>query len=312
MPKIAVIVCTHNPHAGHLGRTLAALRAQTLPAFQWECVLVDNASTPELAVPVDSLPNARVVREPQPGLTHARRRGLSTSIAPLSVFVDDDNVLATDYLVHACRLAATHPRLGAFGGRSLPEFESPPPDWIREFHDLLALRDLGPAPMIAPAESPPRHYPQCAPIGAGMVLRRAAAQAWLDVPAGGLTDRRGADLTSGGDNDIVLTVLGAGWDVGYFPELTLAHLIPGGRLEADYLARLNRSIQKSWVQVLVRHGLNPWRPIPAGSVGARQAKAWITTRAWSSAAARVRWRGLCGRIEGLAEQRADANEPPAP
>lgn len=297
---VTVIICTHNPHPGRLARTLAGLRAQTLPATQWECLLVDNASTPALTPVADGLPNLRLVREPQPGLSHARRRGLRETSAMLCVFADDDNILAPDYLAHAVRLAAAHPRVGVFGGRSDPEFETPPASWIREFFDLLALRDPGAQPVITPAETPPRAYPPCAPIGAGMVLRREAAQAWLDAPDRGLTDRRGQELTSGGDNDIVLTLFAAGWDVAYFPGLTLTHLIPAGRLDATYLARLNHGIQKSWVQVLARHGISPWPPIPAWTVVPRQLKAWFAQRAWAGAAARVRWQGVCGRFEGLA------------
>lgn len=298
--RVSVIICAHNPHAGQLARTLAGLRAQSLPAADWECLLVDNASSPPLAPPPPGLPNLRIIREPRPGLTPARRRGLREAAADLMVFADDDNVLAPDYLEQVLRLAALHPRTGTFGGRSTPEFESPPAAWTREFFGLLALRDLGPRPLIAAAEPPPRAYPECAPIGAGMVLRRPAAQAWLDAPDRGLSDRRGSELTSGGDNDIVLTAFAAGWDTAYFPELGLIHLIPAGRLEPAYLARLNRGIQKSWAQALTRHGVCPWPAIPAWSVAPRQWKAWFTHRAWSGAAARIRWQGVCGRLEGLA------------
>ncbi len=297
---LSVIICAHNPHPGRLARTLAGLRSQTLPASQWECVLVDNASAPAIACGADALANLRIIREPEPGLTHARRRGLRETSTALCVFADDDNVLAPDYLEQALRLSISHPRAGAFGGRSLPEFEKPPADWIREFRDLLALRELGQQPIIAPAEKPPRAYPLCAPIGAGMVLRREAVQVWLDAPEHGLTDRRGGELTSGGDNDIVLTLFSAGWEVAYFPELSLTHLIPVGRLDPAYLARLNRGIQKSWVQVLARHHLCPWPRIPAWTVAPRRLKAWFSYRAWSGHSARIRWQGACGRFEGLA------------
>ncbi|MEJ1971704.1 MAG: glycosyltransferase [Lacunisphaera sp.] len=302
-PLLTVIIPTHNPHPERLRRTLAGLREQTLPPDQWECIVVDNASTP----PVDSatLTSAgpatlRLVRESQPGLTHARKAGLRSARGALMVFADDDNVLAPDYLAQSLRLAAAHPRLGAYGGRSVPEFEGPPESWTHEFFDLLALRDLGPHPVQAAAESPLRGYPRCAPIGAGMVLRREAADVWLAAPDRGLTDRRGSELTSGGDNDIVLTLFAAGWGVGYFPELQLTHLIPAGRLDAGYLARLNRGIQKSWVQVLARHGICPWPPIATWTVPLRQFKAWFTCRAWRGAVGQIRWQGACGHFEGRA------------
>jgi glycosyltransferase involved in cell wall biosynthesis len=301
--KLSVILPTHNPDEGRLHRTLAGLRAQSLPAADWELLLVDNASTrfPSEAFFRDpALPSVTLLREPTLGLTAARRCGLSASRGEFAVLVDDDNVLVPDYLATVLRLFAADPRLGAAGGKSLPEFARPPEPWTEEFFPLLALRDLGDQALIAAfATAGAREYPACAPIGAGMALRRAAWTNWLAASANSpLTDRRGGALTSGGDNEIVLHVLKAGWSVGYFPSLSLIHLIPGGRLEADYLARLNRGIQESWMQVLTRHGVNPWPPLTPLGARLRQLRAWWVHRAWTSPAAHVRWQGACGHFAG--------------
>jgi hypothetical protein len=120
----------------------------------------------------------------------------------------------------------------------------------------------------------------------------------MERPNHTLSDRRGNELTSAGDNEIVLCALRAGWETGYFPQLALTHLIPPTRLNADYLARLNRGIQKSWMQVLALYEVSPWRPVSSAGAMLRKAKAWFTYRAWSSPAAHVRWRGACGHFEG--------------
>lgn len=306
MPDISVIISAHNPHTGRLGRALAGLRAQTLSSERWELLLVDNASVPPIdasALAGRAPNNLRLIAEPKLGLTAARRRGLKESRAPICVFVDDDNVLTPDYLERTLRLFSEHPKVGSLGGKSLPEFEIVPQEWVLGFQDLLACRDLGDQPQISHDLRDPatgrNEYPLCAPVGAGLALRRAAAQGWLDdASAEQLSDRRGGELTSGGDNDLVLSLLEHGWETAYFPELSLTHLIPRGRLEAAYLARLNRGIQKSWMQVLSRHAANPWPPIARWTVILRQFKAWFTHRAWSGPAARVRWQGACGHFEG--------------
>lgn len=295
--ELSVILPTHNPHAGRLARALAALRLQSLPPDRWETVLVDNASSAAVTNGGNGPANLRIIREPILGLTSARRRGLQESTGEIIVMVDDDNALAPDYLERVLAHFAANPRIGALGGRSVPEFEVEPPAWVREFDDLLACRDLGSAPLISAPET--REYPTFAPIGAGMALRRAAVQRWLeDASSGNLPDRRGTALTSSGDNDIIFTVLRSGWQVGYFPDLTLTHLIPASRLQPDYLARLNRGIQKSWQLVLRRHGASPWSVIAPWTVPLRQAKAWFACRAWSSPAAHIRWQGACGHFEG--------------
>ncbi len=302
---LSVIIPSHNPHPLRLTRTLAGLRAQTLPADEWEVILVDNASTPSLATQeLNSLPlgNLRIVAEPRLGLSHARRRGFLEARGEIFILVDDDNVLAPDYLAHVQTLFAAQPRVGALGGRSLPEFESPPAPWQKEFFSLLALRDPGSSSVIENLRSQNSNrdeYPLHAPIGAGMALRRSAAQAWLDhADPAAFTDRLGNDLSSSGDNDIVIHSLRSDWDVAYFPELVLTHLIPATRLDPAYLARLNRGIQKSWLQLLLRHGLSDWPPVAHWTVPIRQLKAWFTHRAWSSPAARIRWHGACGHFEG--------------
>lgn len=306
--KLSVILPTHRPHAGRLAHALGALRDQTLPSELWELLVVDNDSSPTLAL--DTLSSTRpartrVVHEPRLGLSYARRRGFSEARGDLFVLVDDDNVLAPDYLAHVVRLFDTHPDLGAAGGPSRPEFESAPPPWASEFFPLLALRDLGATPILAGLSHDPTSglplYPHSAPIGAGMALRASALSSWLSTThADRIPDRQGATLSSGGDNDIIFTILRAGWTLGYFPQLALTHLIPDSRLAPDYLCRLNQGVQESWIRVLAHHRACPWPPLGRWSLPLREIKAWFVHRAWAGPAERIRWHGARGHFRGRA------------
>jgi glycosyltransferase involved in cell wall biosynthesis len=304
--RILVTISTHNPHVGRLRRTLDGLRAQTLPHEQWDFVLVDNASAdPALCRGFDLgwHPRGRLVREERLGLTYGRLAGLAASDAPLVLFVDDDNVLIPSFVEDVANLFDQHPKVGALGGKVIPEYEVEPEPWVQEFAGCLALRDLGDEPGISVPKTP-RTYPDYAPVGAGMAVRRAAIAPWVEVHADpnhtAVTGRCGKNLTSGEDNDIILTILGAGWEVGYFPQLRLAHLIPSGRLTRDYVARLNHAIARSWVQVLALHGIRPWTPVAPWTVRLRKWRAYWSYRAWRDAASYVRWRGACGNFEGRA------------
>jgi hypothetical protein len=179
-----------------------------------------------------------------------------------------------------------------------------PPTWSNEFHGLLALRDLGPEIRVT-SGGPGAAWPSHAPVGAGLAVRRSFALAYAEAVASdprrrGL-DRKGGSLASGGDNDLVFTALHAGGDVGYFPDLKLTHLIPAGRLNPDYLARLNRGIMRSWVLVLALHGQCPWKPIDHRTVWLRAARAWWRCHAWRGAAQRIRFAGMLGQFEGQAD-----------
>ena len=304
---ISVILATRNPHLGRLARTLSGLSAQADPGAPYEIILVDNASTTPWQPPADivrALPRFQRLDEPEVGLTPARLRGIAAASGDLLVFVDDDNVLAPGYLSAVARRFTSRPSLGAAGGPVVPEWESSPPEWSREFHGLLALRDLGPAEQIARGTSDAA-WPAFAPVGAGLAISREHALAY----ANDLThdarrrrlDRTGASLASGGDSDLVFTTLHRGGDVAYFPELSLTHLIPSARLAPKYLARLNRGIMRSWVNVLALHGQSPWPPIAPATVPLRQARAWWRTRAWRGPAEWIRWQGRCGQFEGQAD-----------
>jgi glycosyltransferase involved in cell wall biosynthesis len=304
-PDVSVVISTYNPDHGRLKRTLQGVMRQTLPSEQWELVVVDNASTIPLKMANLGLSagrNITLTSEERLGLAYGRLAGVNRSGGSILVFVDDDNVIAPDYLQNSLSIFRRLPHVGLGGGKCVPEWECAAPEpWVTESYGNLALRDLGDEEQLASMTTPPV-YPLCAPIGAGMIARREAIRSWLNecVTEGAPTGRRGKELTSGEDCDIVMSVLRDGWQVGYFPELTLTHLIPSSRVTREYLGSLNYGIAKSWVQVLARHGIYPWPRAARWSVPYRKARAYFRYRAWAGQAEYVRWRGACGQFDGRA------------
>lgn len=303
--SISLVICTHNPRRDNLAKVLKALELQDFSLEKWELLLIDNASDSMLSSEINLTwhPHAQHVREDTLGLTAARLRGFQEARADILVFVDDDNVLSTDFLSSVSKIINQNPQIGALGGRVLPDFEIEPEKWIRKFDNALAIRDFGNGTLCCDSEGG-LHYPYFSPIGAGLVLRKQAAKAYVDAlkeQSNRLSfGRTGKQLTSGEDNDIILTILESGWGVGYFPQLQLTHLISADRTTTDYLARLNYASSRSWVQVLNVHGIRPWGKISSWSVLPRKIKACFTYQPWKSDEAFVRWKGACGLFEGLA------------
>lgn len=235
---ISVVICTHNARVGHLTRVIDALKRQTLSAQQWELLVVDNASTPPVAPLLDLRwhPCARLVREETLGLTYARLRGIKEMKGSLVLFVDDDNVLDSNYLENLADLAAKRPYIAAFGANISGEFESSPPPWYDGLLGWLAIvktkRDIW-------GNS---YNLEQLPVGAGLCVRRDVADAYATALASSPTrvslDRCGSSLNSGGDTDIVLTAIDMGFGVGVFTSLHLTHLIPSERLTKKYLLQL--------------------------------------------------------------------------
>jgi glycosyltransferase involved in cell wall biosynthesis len=307
-PIISVIICTHNPRRDYLQSVLNALARQTLPFHAWELLVIDNASETAIAAEwsIDWHPHGQIIREDKVGLTAARLCGFQAAQGEVLVFVDDDNLLNETYLLDVQRVFQQHPQMGAIGGKSLPQFEITPEPWMAEFYKVLAIRDFGNFVQVSEAwrSDEPMIYPDFAPAGIGLAIRREVFGAYVaqmqDDVARLALGRTGKQLTSGEDNDIVLTVMREGWRVGYFPSLEVVHLIAANRLERDYLARLNEAATRSWVQVLGIHDVQLWPSIAAWTVWPRKVKAFFAYGAWRDAAAYVRWRGACGLYEALA------------
>lgn len=233
---ISVIIPAHNPRPEFLHRTLEALRAQTLPFAQWELLLVDNASNPPLASDLSWHPHARILREPKLGLTAARLAGFAAASSEVLLLVDDDNLLAPDFLAQALHLSVTHPRLGTWSGNIRLDFQPgavpPPPQW----RGFLAER-VCTTPQIS---NQPNHN-ESTPWGAGMCIRREVAATYAEQtrndPRRLQLDLQGRDLVYGGDTDIAFIGCDLGFDKGVFPMLKLDHLIPPGRCTREYLLR---------------------------------------------------------------------------
>jgi glycosyltransferase involved in cell wall biosynthesis len=246
MPNISVIICAHNPRPEYLAQTLDSLRRQGLPKDEWEFLLVDNASEQPLVDKWDLSwhPLARHVREDTLGLTPARLRGIHESTGGVLVFVDDDNILDSDYLQQAWEIAKAWPMLGVWGGRNEGRFEVTPPEWTKRHWGMLAIQDFK-----GNRWSNAYHHGEAHPCGAGMVARRDvvtvyAQKAKTDPSRVGL-GRKGGALTSGEDTDIAMMAIDLGMGTGVFEALHLIHLIPKGRLEEPYLVRLAESIAYS-------------------------------------------------------------------
>jgi glycosyltransferase involved in cell wall biosynthesis len=299
---ISVIIPTYNPNLQRLQQTLNGLKAQSLPYSSWELIIIDNNSSSHFAdnVDVSWQVASQIVREPRQGLTYARLKGFLSAKGDIIVMVDDDNILQQDYLQQVSTIFEANLKLGAAGGKSLPLFETDQPEWLKEFYGSLALRDPGDKVVISKWEN---KYPEFAPIGAGMAIRKEALKSYINkttTQTTAISDRTGSSLTSGGDNDIVIEISKSGWLLGYFPQLSLQHIIPADRTKSSYLARLVNNTNKSWIQLLESHGINPWKKIPAWTTSLRKAKALITYKPWRSELNYIRWQGACGMFDGLA------------
>jgi glycosyltransferase involved in cell wall biosynthesis len=234
MTTLDVIICTYN-RASELDRALAALATQQgSDRLLWSVLVVDNGSKDDTAGVVEAwrigggIPGLRRVVELKTGLTAARRRGVRETNGSWIAFVDDDNLLAPDWIHSLAEAIAAHAEAGGFGGKIIIEWSSPRPDYLEQFGWCFAEQDYG-------AET--REIDNLA--GAGMVLQRQALEAsgWVDRPL--VEDRTGSSLVSGGDVEMVQRVRGRGYKLWYLPQCKLSHRISAERMTRRHLLILN-------------------------------------------------------------------------
>jgi glycosyltransferase involved in cell wall biosynthesis len=236
----SVILCTHNPRPDYFRRVFAALQAQTISPEHWEFLLIDNSCKERLEDTWDMSwhPRSRCVREDELGLTAARLRGIKESCGELLVFVDDDNLLAPDFLEQTEAILARYPHLGVFGAGILePEFEVQPPPEVLPLVHMLAVRSV---PSMIWSNNPKQT--EYIPWGAGLCVTRRIANNYRQLIANlnvtSVLDRRGQRLFSGGDDVFSWASVGVGLGFGLFPELRVTHLISARRLNRRYFLRL--------------------------------------------------------------------------
>lgn len=254
MPALSVVICTRNPEPDTFARVLKCLARQTLPADRWDLVVIDNGSQPPLPLPAtEGLPPCRLVVEPTPGVAAARVRGIREATGELIIFVDDDNLLDSNYLATAVRIAESFPQLGAFGGRITADGGLSLPDWLKPFRSHLALAEFEQDEWALTAGGV-----AVVPYGAGLCVRRAAALHWATDSACAsrrekLNNRPGA-LRVSEDDDLVMTCLDQGLGAGRFRALHLRHVILTSRLDYGYHRRLARDIGYSYGRLLALRG----------------------------------------------------------
>jgi glycosyltransferase involved in cell wall biosynthesis len=126
VPFISVIIPAFNSRAALEG-CLHHLSLQTWPAHRFEILVVDNGSAPDQdpAPLLARFPNARLLREPQPGSYAARNRGIAAAQGPLIAFTDSDCLPDPAWLASGVTALLRSPHAGAIAGRVEVFFHNP-------------------------------------------------------------------------------------------------------------------------------------------------------------------------------------------
>ncbi|MEP2934938.1 MAG: glycosyltransferase [Gilvibacter sp.] len=246
---VSVIICCYNSEK-LIEAALEALASQVVDAtIDWEVIVVDNNCTDQTVQTAKAFWSStnnkqtlQVVQEPAPGLSNARLRGIDTAHYEYIIFCDDDNRFGPNYLQRAYALLDSNPLIGAAGGRSEIEADYDIPFWFNSYRANFAV---GVQHTHSGFLEERKHV-----WGAGMVTRKSVIQNLLKS---GFTfncsDRKGTDVTSGGDSEICRWLLLVGYKLWYDEDLFYTHAIPQNRLTKEYFTRLRAGFKTAYYEL---------------------------------------------------------------
>ena len=235
---ISVVLCCYNS-AKRLQKVLYHLSMQDIyNEILWEIILVNNNSTDDTVLVAQSewrrlqskVP-FKIVDENQPGLSFARLKGVREAAFDTIIFCDDDNWLHKDYIATVYLLMRNSENIGIAGGMSVAHIDTAKPSWFHNYENVFAVGKQLPTTGYANK----RGYL----TGAGMVMRK---QVFDQLGTIGfysiLSDRKGNELSSGGDSEICLLAMQLGYDLYYDERLQFTHYITANRLQWKYCVEM--------------------------------------------------------------------------
>jgi glycosyltransferase involved in cell wall biosynthesis len=239
---VSIIICTYNG-SKRLPETL--LNICKISFFHsFELIVVDNDSkdnTIQLVTSIleNSTLDWKIVNEHNPGLSHARWKGIFSAKYDIVLFCDDDNYLAENYLEIGFDIFNKNLKVGVLGGLGEPIFEGDKPNWFDAFSHSYAVGTLGKVKGIQKKMS--YHYG-----AACFFLKRSLLHLNKIGFTSVLSDRKGDSLSSGGDVELCFAVQLLGYQLYYSNELHFKHFIEKHRLNRSYYLKLKKGISDSF------------------------------------------------------------------
>lgn len=237
-PGVSVVVCCFNS-AEVIVPTIRSVAGQAIPpGTGYEVILVDNNCTDDTmrlakGAWAGTGHPLRIVKETEPGLIHARKAGVAAANYHILLFIDDDNILAPDWIGRLPGLYSRRPDVGGIGGYIEPLLEGEKPAWFDKFSGMYACTPAHENPDVSTCKQ--------TLFGAGLSLRTEAARQVFasDLPFF-LVGRTRDTLNRGDDSEICLRIGLLGWKLWYENSLKLKHAILKQRINWGYVLRARR------------------------------------------------------------------------
>ena len=248
MIKISAIICSYD-RPELLRDAIASLAKQDLAHDLFEIVVIDNSEKMHFSEEVlkERFPrvNLKYVFKPCIGLSAARNLGTEISVGDTIAFLDDDATATQSWLSELLSCFSEDPSIAVVGGKVVPNWSSPPPDWL--------MGDLnGKDPRVLLNHQRPM-IGNLSIINWGDETRPLNSSEWLAgvniafrkkalIDSGGFDEHLGRTsaahiLLSNEEKAVLQRIETSGAKILYHPKAVVAHLIPSERLEQKWFVQ---------------------------------------------------------------------------
>jgi glucosyl-dolichyl phosphate glucuronosyltransferase len=241
---ISVAICTWN-RCDILRLTLDRLAEIRVPAgLEWEVLIVDNNCTDrttEVARAFDGRLPIRLVFEPQPGASHARNLALDEAHGEYIAWVDDDVLIAEDWLVALVDAIERRPLVDVFGGPIEPWFPTAPDPVLLTAFPALANGFCG---LDYGGDEMPLREGQPLFTSNMAIARRVTAGLRFNPALGGTA----GSGVCGEDVEFLNAIRARGGAVLWVPRMRVKHYVDPARTTLSYLRRFYFDRGRSFVR----------------------------------------------------------------
>jgi glucosyl-dolichyl phosphate glucuronosyltransferase len=136
---LASVIVPTRDRSPLLGKALTSVAIQIAETgINCELITVDNSSTDDTRAVVEGLIKQfmsvpiRYIYEPVPGLLSCRHRGALEAKGDVLAFIDDDVETGDNWLAALAEVFSDQ-TVQLCGGKNVPVYESPPPEWMQDF-----------------------------------------------------------------------------------------------------------------------------------------------------------------------------------
>jgi glycosyltransferase involved in cell wall biosynthesis len=235
---VSIIICCYNS-AKRITATLEHIYKQEISqTVDWEVIIVNNNSSDDTEKIVNQIGSqyfdiveTKIVNQPIPGLSNARKKGLESAKYDCIVFCDDDNWLSTKYVATAFSIMNTNDQIGVLAGAGVPVSNVNLPIWFTTYQRYYAIGALNYQSGDVSSRGDV--------WGAGMVIRYSDYKRLIDAGFDFLlTGRKGNALSGGEDTEMCKWFLISGKKLWYDDRLVFQHFIEPHRLSINYVENL--------------------------------------------------------------------------